>query len=491
MSPPPRGNFLARWIFLRLLALVFAIAFASLWVQVTGLIGSQGILPIAEYVDAARRALGGTDVWRLPTISWWDTSDSMLRAQCVAGIALSAALFVGLAPRLCIALLWALYLSLTTAGQEFLSFQWDVLLLETAFFAFFYAPSNWLPGLARESPPSFASLWLMRWLLVRLMFASGAVKLASLDPTWRDLTALTYHYETQPLPTPLAWYAHQLPLFAHQASCVVMYAIEMVLPWFVFWRRLRLIAAFGLIGLQAVIALTGNYGFFNLLSIALCVPLLDDACLARFVPSRFTSRPPPAAPPRPVLWRRIAFGAFAVLLFAFTSLMLLQRLRRDMELPFALTRVAQWIAPLRTLNTYGLFAVMTTERPEIRIEGSTDGVTWREYSFRYKPGDVARAPGWVAPHMPRLDWQMWFAALGRIRNNPWVLKLLERLRQGSPEVLALLASNPFPDGPPAYARATLWDYRFTTSAERAATGDVWVAKFLGVYAQVGPENSRR
>jgi hypothetical protein len=271
-----------------------------------------------------------------------------------------------------------------------------------------------------------------------------------------------------------------------------MYAIELVFPWFVFWRRLRIVAALGFLTLQVVIALTGNYGFFNLLSIAMCVPLFDDACFTRWLPARVASRiSRPSTTLLPPRWRRLAFGVFGVLVFAFTSLMLLQRLQRDFELPQPVQSLAARIAPLRTLNTYGLFAVMTTERPELRIEGSNDGVTWREYTFRYKPDELARAPGWVAPHMPRLDWQMWFAALGRIRNNPWVLRLLGRVREGSPEVLALFASNPFPGAPPAYARATLWDYQFTTSPERRTTGDVWVAKYLGVYAQVGPEKTPR
>jgi hypothetical protein len=400
-------------------------------------------------------------------------------------MALAVLLFVGIAPRACIAGLWVLYLSLTTAGQEFLSFQWDVLLLETAFFAFFYAPSGLRPGLARESPPSFASLWLMRWLCVRLMLASGAVKLASGDPTWRDLTALVHHYETQPLPTPLAWYVHQLSPAVHKVSCFLMYAIELVLPWFVLGpRRMRIAAGLSLIAFQVAILFTGNYGFFNWLSIALCVPFLDDAFLARFLPTKLTSRVPTSnAPARLPPWRRIAFGTFATTLALFTALMLVDRLTREVEALRPVRRVARGIAPLRTLNTYGLFSVMTTERPEIRIEGSEDGTVWREYVFRYKPGDLARAPGWVAPHMPRLDWQMWFAALGRIRNSPWVGRLLERLREGSPPVLALFAVNPFPDAPPKFVRATLWEYRFTTSAERAETGNAWVATFLGVYAR--------
>jgi hypothetical protein len=297
-----------RWIFLRGLALVFGIAFVSLWVQIDGLIGSAGILPIGRFLEAVRRSAGDVGFLELPTACWWSASDLSLHLQCAAGVLLSLALLAGIAPRVVLALLWALYLSLATAGQLFLSFQWDVLLLETAVFAIPYAPGTWLPrwrgARAPEKPPSTVARFLVVWLLFRLMLASGWTKLVYGDPSWLDGTALTFHYESQPLPTWFGWWAHQLPAWFQRLSCWVMYAIELGLPFLAFGPRvLRRVAFAGLVAFQLLIALTGNYGFFNLLTIVLCVPLLDDARAARPTragsPSRSRSRPSSSFRPAP------------------------------------------------------------------------------------------------------------------------------------------------------------------------------------------------
>jgi hypothetical protein len=317
------------------------------------------------------------------------------------------------------------------------------------------------------------------------------VKLASGDATWRSLTALEFHYQTQPIPTPVAWCAQHLPDALQRSSCAIMFAIELGLPWFVFGpRRMRIAAGAGFVLLQGLIALTGNYGIFNLLAIALCVPLFDDALLARVLPRAWTRRvcesPRDAAHAtderaRPQ-WRGAIGWVFAIGVALLTGAMLASRLDRALSPLDPLRRLEAWVAPLRTLNTYGLFAVMTTERDEITIEGSADGVEWRAYEFRYKPGDVRRPPPWVAPHMPRLDWQMWFAALGRVRDNFWFQRLLERLLEGSKPVEALLAKNPFEDSPPRFVRARLTRYAFTSAGERAETGAWWTATERGLYA---------
>jgi lipase maturation factor 1 len=497
-----RSTLLVRWLFLRGLAVVFAIAFVSIWVQVHGLVGSRGILPIGEFLDFVRERLGGPVPLRLPTLCWISASDRALDLQCGAGVSLSLALLVGFAPRLCLALLWGLYLSLAVAGQEFLSFQWDVLLLETAVFAIPYAPGTWRPGILRERPPSTVSVWLLRWLLFRLMFASGVVKLTSGDPCWcyGEFSALTFHYWSQPLPTVFAWYAHQLPLWAQQVSCVVMYAIEIGFPFLVFaGHRARQVAFAGLVLLQLLIALTGNYGFFNLLSILLCLPLLDDTPLARLFPRRFLERarlaailpdsPGPPRSPRSGRSRRalrIAGASLAAIVVLFTGLEMLDRTRLlDLagveSLPRPLVAAGDAIAPFRSLNDYGLVRVMTKRRLEIEIQGSDDGGSWKPYGFRWKPGPVDRAPGWVAPHMPRLDWQMWFAVFGPPRRSPWVERLLARILEGSPPVLALLGENPFPEKPPRFIRAMLHDYRFTTPEERTATGAWWSRADAGTF----------
>lgn len=479
---------LSRWIFLRGLALVFGIAFVSLWLQIDGLIGSRGIRPIAEYLGNVRRFSSDAGFLDLPTACWWSASDASLHLQCAAGVLLSLALLVGFAPRACIALLWALYLSLATAGQEFLSFQWDVLLLETAVFAIPFAPGTWIPrwtgGLAREKPPSPVALFLVRWLLFRLMLASGWTKLAYDDASWLDGSALTFHYWTQPLPTWFGWWAHQLPAWFHRASCLVMYGIEIGFPFLAFGPRvLRVVAFAGLVLFQLLIGLTGNYGFFNLLTVVLCVPLLDDAIFERCLPRRILGLLGRAQPSQRGWTRaRLVQVALAALVVFQTTCTLLVNVRRLDEPPAWVVTVDRAIGPFRSLNDYGLFRVMTKERREIEIQGSDDGVAWKPYVFRWKPGDLHRAPAWVQPHMPRLDWQMWFAALGTRQRNRWFEPLLERLIEGSPPVLALFAETPFPDRPARFVRAILFEYRFTTPSERATGAGYWSREPIGTYA---------
>ena len=335
----PPTQVLVRWVFLRSLAIVYLIAFVSLWVQIHGLIGSHGILPANQTMEAAQKGLTaanvGWDRYRLlPTLCWLNASDGFLGVQCAAGTVLAILLFVGIAPAPCLFLLWLIYLSLSTVCREFLGFQWDILLLETGFLAIFFAPLQWLPRPSRNAPPSSASdkvaadvsrrtlfpghlsptsvggyplsafingpappsriiLWLLRWLLFRLMFESGCVKWLSGDPTWRNLTALTFHYETQPLPTWVGWYAQQLPASVQKLSTALMFGIEVFLPFLIFGpRRLRHLACMAFIALQVCIFLTGNYCFFNLLTIALCLLLLDDAAIKNFMPFKWSLSPP-------------------------------------------------------------------------------------------------------------------------------------------------------------------------------------------------------
>jgi hypothetical protein len=265
-----------------------------------------------------------------------------------------------------------------------------------------------------------------------------------------------------------------------------MFIIELAVPFLFFApRRLRSFGAAITACLQVVILLTGNYTFFNWLTLALCLVLLDDFVLERLIPRRlriwFTFHVPRFTNHWRLLLRRALTIPLAIVVISLTSLQLLAMfgVRPSLFKPIAATH--QWFAPFRSLNNYGLFAVITTSRPEIIIEGSHDGINWRPYEFKYKPGEVKRRPAFVAPHQPRLDWQMWFAALGNWRQNPWVLNLANRLSRGSPEVLALLEINPFPDKPPRFIRASLYEYRFTDFAERKQTGAWWKRKPTGEY----------
>jgi len=469
---------LVSWVFLRLIGAIYIAAFASLGVQILGLVGQQGILPVRDYLAAAHRVLGDSAYRMLPTLFWVNSGDRALAAGTVAGAFLGLLVVVNRWTRPALAGLFALYLSYVYAGQDFMSFQWDMLLLESGFLAIFLAGGSRIV------------VWLYRWLVFRYLFLAGAVKLLSGDPAWQDLTALEYHFWTQPLPTPLAWYAAQLPPWLLTAGTAATLVIELGCVFLIFLpRRLRATAAFCVLLLQALILLTGNYNFFNLLTMGMCVFLFDDAALQRLVPRWLQSLAQRRAP----LPSRMetAIAAVLALVVLPVGLNRIWETAARAELP-VLGAVTQAVSPLFIVNPYGLFAVMTTTRPEISIEGSADGRVWLEYVFRYKPGPLARPASWNIPHQPRLDWQMWFAALGGPRDNPWILALMRRLLEGSPPVLALLDSNPFPDGPPKYLRAELYDYRFADRGTQAATGHWWVRRLEGTYVpEVGLADFRQ
>jgi predicted DCC family thiol-disulfide oxidoreductase YuxK len=455
-------------LFLRLIGLIYLAAFVSLGVQARGLIGSHGILPLNEFTSAVASSVGTERFFVMPMVFWWNSSDLLIQLVCWTGAALSVLVVCNLLTRLSLLLLYLLYLSLLYAGQAFMTYQWDTFLLEGGFLALVLCCAR-VPG-----------IWLLRWLLFRFMFMSGMVKLLSGDPAWRDLSALSYHFLTQPLPTPLAWYAAQLPPVLLKSATAGMFFIELVLPFLIFApRRLRFLGGCGILLLQTGILLTGNYNWFNLQTMALCVLLFDDAALRRILPrglvSRFAPKPPP---PRPRRIATILLRALAVLL-VFCSLVQMAD-RFGGRPPGFAQAVARVIEPLHIVNGYGLFAVMTTERDEIVIEGSNDGIGWREYEFRYKPGDVSRRPPWNIPHQPRLDWQMWFAALDDPRRLTWFWHFLQKLLENEPTVTALLARNPFPDEPPAYVRARFYRYTYADSAAKAH-GLWWHRHLLGLY----------
>jgi len=478
----------ANWIFLRLLGIVYVVAFWSLAVQIGGLIGADGILPAHAYMDAARAFVVsehiGIDRYRLlPTVCWIAASDAFLKSLCIAGIALGALVAVGLVPAIVLPLLWVDYLSLSAVAREFLSYQWDALLLEAGFLAIFVAPLVVRERWRAPAAPPRHGVWLMLWLVFRLMFGSGIVKLASGDPTWRNLTAMTFHYETQPIPNPLAWYAHQLPVWLHKASTAATLAIELVAPFFIVGpRALRRIAFVLLVGLQMVIAVTGNFAFFNLLASALCVYVLADRD-ARDTNRAGAGDSEPRELRAVVRARDWLLVAAAVVIVPVSATMFFGRLGIALPIYPLVAPVADAIEPLRSVNTYGLFAVMTTTRPEIIVEGSSDGAAWAPYEFAYKAGDVRRRPPWVAPHQPRLDWQMWFAALEDPSTAPWFERFCRRLLAGSPDVLRLLARNPFPDRPPRYIRAVVYRYHFAPPADHRR-GIWWTRELVGDYMPV-------
>lgn len=493
--PKPTGTTFATGsrLFVGALALAHAVAFASIWYQANGLIGPSGVLPAGQFLAAAREQLGREAWYELPSLCWVFGTGRFISLLCGVGIGLSVLVFIGYAQAICLSLLWVCYLSLVSVGQIFYNYQWDALLLESTLVAVFLVP--WTLGRAREpfDPPRLARC-LVWWLLFRLMFLSGMAKLESGDSTWRHLTALTFHYQTQPLPTPLAWYANQLPGWFQAASCLVMFAIELVAPFSIpAPRRIRHAGALALIGLQVMIAVTGNYAYFNLLSVGLCLPCLDDGWWRDRHWGVGNPRPYVAEPwsrkirPKATALRWFAAFSVGVTFFEFVA---------DLSPGAAGTQLVRYVeeavGPFRSFNVYGLFAYMTVERPELVIEGSDDAREWREYALPYKPGDLSRRPGWVAPFQPRLDWQLWFAALETPDSNYWVGTLCEKILEGDRAVLGLFSGNPFPDRPPRYMRVVRYRYQFTSEDERVRTGNWWRREPIDFYipAVTLPEASK-
>jgi hypothetical protein len=320
--------------------------------------------------------------------------------------------------------------------------------------------------------------WVLWSLAFKLTFLSGITKLVSGDPTWADWTAMTYHYQTQPLPAWTSWYAYQLPAVLHYWTVPFMLAIELVVPFAIFlpprFRKARLAACALMIGLQAAIGSTGNYGFFNLLTIVLYIALLDDRAL-HWRSHGGTGDGTRAQEPR--IWRTattvaaIAIALLSVVAFI-REIQVTARTRTQIAQRWP-GRVLAWVSPFHSVNGYGLFRVMTTTRPELVIEVSQNGRDFKEYEFRWKPGDPNRRPSLVEPHMPRLDWQMWFAALDPPGAQYWLDSLARRIAAGEPAVARLLGPRPF-DGAPRAVRFAYYGYRFTTRAERARSGAWWV-----------------
>jgi predicted DCC family thiol-disulfide oxidoreductase YuxK len=464
---PPRYD-LVSFLFLRLFGLIYLSAFISFAVQARGLVGSHGILPLAQLVNDVASRVGLERFFLMPMVFWWNASDFAIQTVAWTGAGLSLLLVFNLLPRLSLFLLYVLYLSLFYGGQVFMTYQWDTFLLETGFLALLLSFAT-APG-----------IWLLRWLLFRFMFMSGVVKLLSGDPNWWNLSALSYHFLTQPLPTPLAWYAAHLPPLVLKFLTGGALFIELILPFLIFSpRRLRFVAAFGILLLQSCILVTGNYNWFNLQTMLLCLPLFDDAALQMILPQRLIQLMPIRAEHNPPRRAVTAIVGVLALLIVFCSLVRMDE-RFGGSPPVAVQEVDRLIEPLHLVSDYGLFAVMTTKRYEIVLEGSDDGIAWREYEFWYKPGDVGRPPRWNIPDQPRLDWQMWFAALDDPQHLPWFWYFVRRLLENEPAVTALLEKNPFPSKPPVYVRAQLYDYTYGGSEEKAK-GTWWRRRPLGLY----------
>ncbi len=448
-----------RDLFVRALGVSFVIAFWSLGRQASWLYGARGLLPACP---VAGRAL--VTIFRLHCSDgalWWGT---------VAGAVLGVVLALGFVPRWALLGCWLLYVSYVNVGQDFLSFQWDNLLLESGFFALFVTPGG--RRLQSGGAPHPLGVFLMQWLLFRLYVESGLAKLLLGDPTWRDLTAMATYWETAPLATWVGWYAHQMPMWAQRATSALTLGVELGVPWLMWGpRRLRLPVFAAMAAFQVVVLATANYGFFNYLALALCLWVLDDGHLAWLT----GPAPAPVPGPRPAGASLAVATAVLVPLSLVPFLPLVPPLR---PLTRALLPVRVVLDEIRSVNAYHLFAQMTLVRREAVIEGSDDGSDWRSYELHYQPGDIDRAPPFVAPHQPRVDFQMWFLLLGR-GLPPWFLTLLDRVQHDPAVVAPLFARNPFPNAPPRLVRVAVYRYRFTDAATRARSGAWWSRELEG------------
>lgn len=460
---------LSQQLFIKLLGFSYLCAFWSLFIQVLGLYGSQGIIPVQQTLQNMReidQRKGPLLYLRFPTFFWINSSDWSLKGLAGFGLIASLLVVFGVWPAIWLPLLWLTYLSYVTIGLVFLGFQWDALLLEVGFVGIFFAI---------ESPPPMMLLLALWILLFRFIFSSGAVKLLSGCPEWRQIQAMTYHYETQPIPNKVAYFMHQQAKWFSKISEVGVYFFELAVPFLILGtNKMRLVACLLLIFFQILIFVTGNYAFFNILSVALCIPLLTNSSLEWLMGSPSTL----ISPVHPIV-----HGFLEVIgtIFFVLNIMLLVSLFIYSK---TIYKVLNYLSLYYLINPYGLFARMTTNRDEIIIEGSMDGQEWKVYEFKWKPGDLREPPKQVAPYHPRLDWQMWFAALSNYRANPWLINFMVRLLEGSQPVQKLLKINPFPDAPPKYIRAHLYQYHFSDLATLRKTGEWWVRTYKGLYTPV-------
>nr|UXE44277.1 hypothetical protein Hi04_10k_c1556_00033 [uncultured bacterium] len=455
-------------LFHRLFGLISLAAWWSLGSQVRVLLGSRGLLPAAGFMDAVRAA--GLSLLDVPTLLWRFHSDGVLVGGTWVGAALSIAALAGWRPRLCFGLSTALYLSYATVARELLSFQWDNLLLECGLLAIF---------LPRNRPAPLVH-FLFRVVLFKLYFESGVAKWQSPIGDWRDGSAMTYYYETAPLPTWLGVFAHHLPVWWHHLESRAVLVLELAIPFLAFGpRRLRLAAAIAFGFFQICNAATANYGFFCYLAAVLNVFLLDDADVeraARWIPDRWRRAIAPGRPPgRALRWAARAGAGVWLFVSLLDALMLFTEPGPGLSLAAPLLELNQ---RFRLVNSYHLFASVTRERIEPQFETSGDDGVWTERDLRYKAGDPRRAPGFVAPHQPRIDFQLWFYGLAfQGRTPPYVTALVRKLCNDSAAVQPLFRDPLSPS--PSDVRIVYWQYQLASAAERRATGQWWRRARLG------------
>ncbi len=459
-SGTPASYWLTRFFILRLLGLVYFVAFLSLAHQVLPLIGQHGLSPAESYLPRVVEHYGSSTeaLLQRPTLFWLGISDGLLITLAYVGAGLSLAVLLGFANAILLASIWLLYLSFVHIGQTWYGYGWEIQLLETGFLAIFLCPLLDGRPFPRRAPPT-AVIWLFRWLAFRIMFGAGLIKIRG-DACWRDLTCLDYHYETQPIPNPLSRVLHFMPGWFQKAGVLLNHFAELIAPWFVFGTRLaRHVAGAVLVTFQVVLILSGNLSFLNWLTIIPALACFDDSLLRRLVPRRMLRRAERAAaealPSRPQLVTVIGL----VLLVAVLSYNPVRNLISDRQI------MNTSFDRLHLVNTYGAFGSVGRRRQEIVFEGTDDelvgmGTQWTAYEFKCKPGDPYRRPCIISPYHYRLDWQIWFAAMSDPNRHGWTVHLVWKLLHNDAGALSLLANDPFPERPPRHIRAVLYEYEF-------------------------------
>jgi hypothetical protein len=456
---------LTRFVFQRALGLVYLIAFLCALHQFRPLVGERGLLPVADYIARVPFRVR-------PSLFYLVPKDCAFAWAAWIGIALSCLVISGLALRfgsslaaLVWALIWVLYLSFVNTGQIFYGFGWESILLEAAFFAMFLGGDSVMPPMP--------AIWMLRWLEFRVMFGAGLIKLRG-DPCWRDLTCLNYHYETQPMPNPLSWYFHWAPAWTHTAGVAFNHFAELIVPFGYFLPQpVASIAGVITIVFQSLIMASGNLSWLNFLTIVLALPLIDGRWLGRLLPIHI----PELTALHPVHKSLLVSAALLVVLLSIQPIRNMLSPRQIMNTSFNAYHL---------VGTYGAFGSITRMRYEVVVEGTGEAAPnastkWREYEFKGKPGDVARMPAQIAPYHLRLDWLMWFAAMGTYDDHPWFPRFVAKLLEGDAATLALLRTNPFPEGPPRWVRAELYQYDFTTPDEHRRTGHWWRREPVGIW----------
>jgi hypothetical protein len=463
------GNsyWLTRFVILRLLGFVYAIGFLVAAQQLVPLIGEHGLMPASHFLESIQSQFGSRTaaMLQLPTLFWLGISDDELPIFAWIGFGLSLVVLAGYANAIILAVLWAMYLSIVHIGQIWYGYGWETQLLETGFLSIFLCPLLDVRPFPKCRPPLLV-IWLFRWLGFRIMLGAGLIKLRG-DPCWRDLTCLYYHYETQPIPNPVSRYLHFAPHWFHKFETAWNHFVELIAPWFSFGpRHARHIAGVLLVSFQIILIISGNLSFLNYVTVIPFLACFDDTFLRRVLPTSLVRKAERAAQDSEPSRINNTIALMLSVLVAYLSIAPVLNLISDRQV------MNTSFNRLDLVNTYGAFGSVGRERDEIIFEGTSDefptgDTQWKEYEFKAKPGDPNRRPAFIAPYQPRIDWQIWFAAMSSPAEYPWTLHFVWKLLHNDPGTLSLLANNPFPNAPPHYIRARLYRYRFAPIGDRA------------------------